>query len=86
MVPKNRRRSSKRSRDNVRAPLVVTHSTIYNQRLPAGQLAAAAGVLAIYENRIFADSGGLIAFGPTYVDRTLKSARSGDLPVAQPTT
>jgi putative ABC transport system substrate-binding protein len=50
---------------------------------------------AIYYNRRFAEAGGLLAYGPseaqfswrraaTFVDKILKGARPGDLPVEQP--
>jgi putative ABC transport system substrate-binding protein len=58
-------------------------------------LAARYGVPAIYFNRLFAESGGLINYSPDfselfrkapeYVDRILKGARPADLPVQQPT-
>ena len=57
--------------------------------------ALAARLAAIGENRTFAESGGLLTYGPSYpdllrrsvgyVDRILKGARPGDLPVEQPT-
>jgi putative ABC transport system substrate-binding protein len=59
------------------------------------EFAATKRLPAIYEDRIFADAGGLISYGPsvqdncrraaTYVDKILKGARPGDLPVEQPT-
>jgi putative tryptophan/tyrosine transport system substrate-binding protein len=58
-------------------------------------LAARYGVPAIYEIRIFAESGGLIAYGPDYVeqfrqapeyiDRILKGVKPADLPIQTPT-
>jgi putative ABC transport system substrate-binding protein len=58
-------------------------------------LAARYGVPAIYFNRLFAKSGGLINYSPDfaelfrlapeYVDRILRGAKPADLPVQQPT-
>jgi len=52
-------------------------------------------VPAIYETRLFAEAGGLLSYGPlpqerfqrmaVYVDRILRGARAGELPVEQPT-
>ena len=50
---------------------------------------------ALYENRQFVDQGGLMSFGPNfpalhraaaeYVNKILKGAKPGDLPIQQPT-
>jgi len=58
-------------------------------------LAARYGVPAIYFNRFFTDSGGLISYGADrpeqarqaagYIDRILKGAKPADLPIQQPT-
>jgi len=59
------------------------------------ELAASNRLPAIYHHRDFVDSGGLMAYGTnyddlfrraaTYVDKILKGAKPGDLPVEQPT-
>jgi putative tryptophan/tyrosine transport system substrate-binding protein len=58
-------------------------------------LALRYGVPAIYYNRIFSESGGLIAYGTDftgqfheaagYIDRILKGAKPADLPIQTPT-
>jgi putative ABC transport system substrate-binding protein len=58
-------------------------------------LAATARIPAIYEHRGFAEAGGLMSYGPNhqaifrllaeYVDKILRGANPGDLPVEQPT-
>ena len=58
-------------------------------------LAAAARLPALYERRDFVDAGGLLFYGPnlpdlfrraaSYVDRILKGAQPGDLPIERPT-
>jgi len=59
-------------------------------------LAARHRLLAVYETRRFPEAGGLLSYGPLtherfgqlagYVDRILRGARAGDLPVERPTT
>ena len=58
-------------------------------------LAAKNGLPAVYPWRDYVDAGGLMSYGPnladnlrraaTYVDKILKGAKPGDLPVEQPT-
>jgi putative ABC transport system substrate-binding protein len=59
------------------------------------ELAAQSRLPAMYGIRQFVDGGGLISYGPslpdlfrraaTYVDKILKGAKPGDLPIEQPT-
>jgi putative tryptophan/tyrosine transport system substrate-binding protein len=58
-------------------------------------LAARHNLPAVYVNRFFVDDGGLLSYGPdfvdqvrraaSYVDRILKGEKPGDLPVQTPT-
>jgi len=79
-----------------RAPLLVLPGAMFwNHRSEIIALAAAAHVPALYPEREYADDGGLIAYGANvpdnfrraadYVDRILKGARPGDLPIQSPT-
>jgi len=76
--------------------LIVTStafSTIHRELIIT--LAAQHRLPAVYFNRLFVASGGLISYGPDprdqfrlaagYVDRILKGERPGDLPVQDPT-
>jgi ABC-type uncharacterized transport system substrate-binding protein len=66
-----------------------------NQRARIIALAAQYRIPAIYPERIYADDGGLLAYDQdildafrhiaTYVDKILKGAKPGDLPIEQPT-
>src|SRR4029453_390358 len=59
------------------------------------ELAAQSRLPAMYGGRLYVDVGGLISYGPNlpslfrraamYVDKILKGANPGDLPVEQPT-
>jgi putative tryptophan/tyrosine transport system substrate-binding protein len=76
--------------------LTVLGSAIFNsERRRLVDLAAKHRLPTVYTSRDFVDAGGLIAYGAsladlfrrgaTYVDKILKGAKLGDLPVEQPT-
>ena len=70
-------------------PMFVSHPRRF------AELAAKNRLPAVYELKDHAEAGGLMAYGPstldmyrraaTYVDKILKGAKPGDLPVEQPT-
>ena len=71
--------------------LVIAEALFHYNRATIIGLASTARVPAIYPEREYADDGGLIAYGPNvvehfrqaagYVDRILRGANSGDLPI-----
>ena len=74
--------------------LVVLPSPTFNRhRARVAELAAKYRLPAIYESAEYVDAGGLMSYGPnfpdmyrrsaSYVDRILKGARPGDLPIEQ---
>jgi len=76
--------------------LIVVPSTItLDNRVQIANLAQKNRLPAIYGGRPFADAGGLMAYGSslsdrwrraaTFVDKILKGAKPGELPVEQPT-
>jgi len=77
------------------ALIVQVSPLTIEQREKIVELAARQRLPAMYEIRPFVDAGGLVAYGPdavemyrraaTYVDKILKGAKPGDLPVEQPT-
>jgi putative ABC transport system substrate-binding protein len=78
------------------AALAVLPSNIFiSERNRLVDLAAKNRLPAVYPWKEFVDAGGLMAYGPnvadlfrraaTYVDKILKGAKPGDLPVEQPT-
>jgi putative ABC transport system substrate-binding protein len=82
-------------KEPVQALIVVTDPILYSQRSQILDLAAGSRLPAMYPYRAFAEAGGLISYAPndrdvfrraaSYVDRILKGANPGDLPVEQPT-
>jgi putative ABC transport system substrate-binding protein len=82
-------------KEAVQALIVVTDAILYSQRSQILALAAESRLPAMYPYRGFPEAGGLISYAPSdrdvfrraasYVDRILKGANPGDLPVEQPT-
>ena len=78
------------------ALITTTGTLFYQQRKRLVDLVAKHRLPAIYDARVFAEIGGLMAYGPKladlnrrsadYVDKILKGAKAGDLPIEQPTT
>jgi putative ABC transport system substrate-binding protein len=74
---------------------VVTSSMLFSERKRLVDLAAKNRLPAVYPWREGVDAGGLLSYGPSvpdlfrrsaiYVDKILKGAKPGDLPVEQPT-
>jgi putative ABC transport system substrate-binding protein len=82
-------------KEPVQALIVVTDAILYSQRSQILDLAAGNRLPAMYPYRDFPEAGGLMSYAPSdrdlfrraasYVDRILKGANPGDLPVEQPT-
>jgi ABC transporter substrate binding protein len=83
------------NKEAVQALIVVTDPILYSQRSQILDLAAGNRLPAMYPYREFPQTGGLMSYAPSdrdlfrraasYVDRILKGANPGDLPVEQPT-
>jgi putative ABC transport system substrate-binding protein len=77
------------------ALLVLEDPLFFVHRVRVAALAAQSRLATMYTSREHVDAGGLIAYGPGlsdlmrratfHVDRILRGARAGDLPVEQPT-
>jgi putative ABC transport system substrate-binding protein len=75
--------------------IVQTSPFTAARREKIAELAARHRLPAMYEVRGYVDAGGLVAYGPdgaelfrrsaVYVDKILKGAKAGDLPIEQPT-
>ena len=86
---------SKMTRARVDALTVLTSSILFSERERLVELAAKNRLPAVYPWREAVDAGGLMSYGAdladlfrraaTYVDKILKGAKPGDLPIEQPT-
>jgi len=86
---------SEMTRGRAGALTVLPSSMFISERRRLVALAAKSQLPAVYPTREFVDAEGLMAYGPnlpdlsrraaTYVDKILKGAKPGDLPVEQPT-
>ena len=80
---------------SAQAVIVLTDAILYSQRNKIASLAAANRLPGMYNFRGFVEAGGLMSYAPsdtdlfrraaTYVDKILKGASPGDLPIEQPT-
>jgi putative ABC transport system substrate-binding protein len=83
------------TRERAAALLVLTDAMFVGQRRRVADLAAKTGLPAMYNQREFVDAGGLISYGAslsdmfrraaTHLDKILRGAKPGDIPVEQPT-
>jgi len=75
--------------------MAISDPVVGNSLSQISRFAVVNRLPAIYSRSEFAQEGGLLAYGPsfannyrraaTYVDKILKGAKAGDLPVEQPT-
>jgi putative ABC transport system substrate-binding protein len=75
--------------------LVMSTPFTFVHRRELVELAAVHRIAAVYEFHLFIESGGLVSYGvnipemsrrgAVYVDKILRGAKPGDLPIEQPT-
>ena len=83
------------ARERAAGLLVVTDPMFAAHRTRLADLAVKHSLPSMHGVRVFVEAGGLVSYGPsladifhraaTYVDKILKGAKPGDLPVEQPT-
>jgi ABC-type uncharacterized transport system substrate-binding protein len=77
--------------------VLVLHSGLFTEdRAHIGALALQQGLPSMFTDKIYAEAGGLMSYGPDlafafrraadYVDRIAKGAKPADLPIEQPTS
>jgi ABC-type uncharacterized transport system substrate-binding protein len=82
-------------RERADALVLVADPLLFSARPQIVHLAARHRMPTVYETRLFPDAGGLLSYGPlaqerfermaVYVDRILRGAKPGDLPIERPT-
>jgi len=82
-------------RARAQALYLIESPLFYGHRTTLAKLVVRARLPAIYGTRAFADEGGLMSYGASYedlmrrcagyVDKILRGAKPGDLPIEQPT-
>jgi putative ABC transport system substrate-binding protein len=87
--------SSAVSRAHAQALYAIEDPLFFLHRTTISKLASKARLPVIGSEREYADAGGLMSYGPSrgdllrrsagYVDKILKGAKPGDLPIEQPT-
>ena len=85
----------KMARQRANALVVVSDPMLHDQARWVVELAHRHRLPTLYEQRLFPDVGGLLAYGPggldrfqraaVYVDRILRGAKPSDLPIERPT-
>ena len=82
------------ARERVRGVVILSSPLIFGQRAEIASLAMHARLPTISLFTLFPRAGGLMAYGPdfpamfshaaTYIDRVLKGAKAGDMPIERP--
>ena len=82
-------------KEHARALIVLRNVITYTHPKRIVDFAVKSNLPAMYPDRVLVDAGGLMSYGPdfldmihraaTYVDKILKGAKPADLPVEQPT-
>jgi putative ABC transport system substrate-binding protein len=94
MKPELQRSFAEIAKVDPKALLILPSVLVMQHRAEIADLAAKAHLPSITMFRVYAEGGGLMAYGPdpgalgqraaSYVDRILKGAKPGELPVEQP--